>query len=66
MPSRNNREYYMRRAQDELDLGDAASDARVSAIHYELAARYSLFVAEQPDGLLRMTLIHGGASQLAA
>ncbi len=54
------REYYLRRAQEELDLGDAALNASVSAIHYEMAARYSLLTADRTAASPNLTLVEGG------
>ncbi|HXG99933.1 MAG TPA: hypothetical protein VNI79_05930 [Sphingomicrobium sp.] len=41
------REYHAQRAEIELKLGDLAADARVAAVHYELALRYSILAARE-------------------
>ena len=64
MLNQRDREYYLRRVQAELDLGDAAPNAHVSAIHYELAAHYSLLTADRTAGSPHLTLVEGGLSSV--
>lgn len=37
----NGRQYYERRARQQLDLAAAATDPAVKAIHLDLASRYT-------------------------
>lgn len=60
MHNQDDREYYLRRAQEELDFGDAARDAAVSAIHYELATRYALLTDDRTARNPHMALVEGG------
>lgn len=43
----NDRDYYLHRAQVELQRGDSAVNKRVAASHYELALRYSMLTADR-------------------
>lgn len=41
MTEENEPSYYARRAQHQLDLAGAATDASIKAIHLDLAAQYA-------------------------
>lgn len=52
MSRNNDRDYFLRRAADEAAFADQAEDAKIAALHREMAEKYRKLAAmdaEQPD-----------------
>jgi hypothetical protein len=59
------RDYFARRALEEIERGERAASATVAAIHYDMALRYSNLAADAPDERPVRTFIHSAEGQLA-
>ncbi len=62
----DDKDYYAGRALVHLELGDQATNARIAAVHYELAHRYTMASTGRFSGAPPLTLLQGGATELAA
>ncbi len=60
------REYHAQRAEVELKLGDLAADARVAAVHYEMALRYSILAGQEGGKRRAMKLVEGDLKNVIA
>ncbi len=60
------RDYFARRALEEIERGEQAASAAIAAIHYDMALRYSNLAADEPAASPALTLIHGAKGQLMA
>lgn len=59
MTCRDDHAYHAKRAEEELECGDQAVNACISAIHYELAYRHSLLAARRTHAPPTLTLVPG-------
>ena len=50
-------EYYLQRMKAEIEQAEAATDASVAAVHYELAREYAELVA-QPELRAKLRIVH--------
>lgn len=53
VPSRDDRSYYATRAQRERIVAEEAADAKIAALHRELASRYAELAGE-PDNIRQL------------
>lgn len=49
MNQSNHREYYVARAASSRELAQRAADPAIAAIHVDLAERYEVLAADQPE-----------------
>jgi len=60
------RDYFARRAREEIERGEQAANAAIAAIHYDMALRYSNLAAQAPAEKPVLTLVDCAKGQLAA
>lgn len=65
MSEHDDRIYCGLRAEEELKIGDLSTDAKVAAVHYEMALRYSLLCV-QPRWTDNVVSIFGEARSAPA
>ncbi len=59
------KEYFARRAAEEIRHGELATSAKAAAAHFEMALRYAMVAAESPDNSVSMR-VGGNERQLMA